>query len=40
LQPDEVKDDFSHLPPGQQKKQLKAKIDGLKADLNKENAER
>lgn len=37
---DEQKDDFSHLPPSQQKKQLLSKLDGIKASIAKETAQR
>jgi len=40
LQADEQKEDFSHLPPSQQQKQLKLKIDELKANYAKEVAAR
>ena len=36
FQPEEVREDYSHLPPNQQKKQLMQKIDTLKASLAKE----
>ena len=39
-QGDEPREDFSQLPIGQQKKQIRAKIDSLKAELAKEIAER
>ena len=40
MQTDEQKEDFSHLPPSQQKKQLKLKIDELKSSYAKELAAR
>jgi len=40
LQTDEQKEDFSHLPPSQQEKQLKLKIDELKSSYAKEVAAR
>lgn len=37
---DEVKEDFSHLPPNQQKKKLLQQINSLKTSVAKETAER
>lgn len=37
---DEVKEDFSHLPPNQQRKQLNSKIERIKSDLTKLKGER
>jgi hypothetical protein len=34
------KDDFSHLPPAQQKKKLQEKIKDLSKDIAKESAQR
>jgi len=38
VQQEEQKEDFSHLPPSQQEKQLKLKIDELKSSYAKELA--
>ena len=40
VQSEERKEDFSHLPPNQQEKQLKLKIDELKSNYAKELAAR
>lgn len=40
LQVDEQKEDFSDLPPTQRKRKLQQKIDLIKKDLAKEQAER
>ena len=40
VQPEEQKEDFSHLPPSQQEKRLKLKIDELKSSYAKELAAR
>lgn len=40
LQTEEPKEDFSHLPPSQQKKQLLAKIESIKASIAKETSQR
>ena len=40
LQMDDTKEDYSHLPPTQQKKKLTQKIETLKQTVQKETAER
>jgi len=40
VQPEEQKEDFSHLPPSQQERRLKLKIDELKTSYAKELAAR
>ena len=40
IQSDDSKEDFSHLPPNQQKKKLTQRIVALKSSLAKETAER
>ena len=37
---DDTKEDYSHLPPTQQKKKLTQKIDSLKQSIAKDTAER
>jgi len=39
-QDEEAKEDYSHLPPNQQKKKLTEKIDTLKSSLAKQTAAR
>ena len=39
-QDEEAKEDYSHLPPNQQKKKLTEKIDNLKSSLAKHTAAR
>jgi ribosomal protein L31E len=39
-QNDDVKEDFSHLTPAQQKKKLGQKIDAIKSAISKETLER
>jgi len=40
MKDEETKEDYSHLPPNQQKKKLQEKIDTLRASLAKQTAAR
>ena len=39
-QAEDAKEDFSHLPPNQQRKKLNEKIEQIKQEISKETAER
>ena len=40
LQMDDTREDYSHLPPNQQKKRLNQKIASIRATIAKESSER
>ncbi len=40
FQTDDTKEDYSHLPPNQQKKKLNQKIESIRQSVAKETAER